>query len=94
MTGHGDGGSETSRGCVGPSEGGRGVPGAALHCSRRPRLNGHTELRLCLGGRKAISSRKEILSELILCTAPLSRTWKFSCLFLLSCFHSVMKPVN
>lgn len=52
--------------------------------SRRPRLS----------GRKVILSRKEILSVPILRTAPLSGTQEFSCLFLLSYFHPVMKHIN
>lgn len=59
-------------------------PGRGPRRSRRPRLN----------GRKVILSRKEILSVPILRTAPLSGTQEFSCLFLLSYFHSVMKHIN
>lgn len=47
-----------------------------------------------LNGRKVILSRKEILSVPILHTAPLSGTQEFSCLFLLSYFHPVMKHIN
>lgn len=84
-TGHRDGRRETSCGCVSPSEGGPGTPGGGgLRRSRRPRLN----------GRKVILSRKEILSVPILRTAPLSGTKEFSCLFLLSYFHPVMKHIN